>query len=247
MNDEINQATEGELQAPEENISEENTLQDSQPTEQIPEEITEEASEEVETGGETKKGAQSRIKELVRERNEEREKRISLEQKMAELTSQGDSGDYSPYTPQYQPGSEVTPEQLQQDIMRQADSIVQLRLRQQEAANRIRNESNDAVKAHAQLDPDSDQFDPELSETVTEAVEAYVRQNPYSASVKKFVDKLMKPYTKGVAKEVGKATENIAKQVSETALRPTNVRKQEKSAEEKSIAELEAELGIVQA
>jgi hypothetical protein len=55
----------------------------------------------------------------------------------------------------------------------------------------------------------------------------------------------MKPYKAAITREVGQATENIAKQVSETALRPTSVRKPEKAAGDKTLAELEQELGIV--
>jgi len=101
------------------------------------------------------------------------------------------------------------------------------------------------VRTYSQLDPDSDNFDQELSDVITEATEAYVKANPYTASVKKFVAKLMKPYKGAVEKEVGQASEQIAKQASQAALRPTSVRKPEKSAAEKSIAELEDELGLV--
>ena len=56
----------------------------------------------------------------------------------------------------------------------------------------------------------------------------------------------MKPYNRAVAKEVGKVTENIAKQVSETALRPTQIATSEKKFEELSIKEMEKQLGVVQ-
>jgi hypothetical protein len=57
----------------------------------------------------------------------------------------------------------------------------------------------------------------------------------------------MKPYLRAVNKEVGQATENIAKQVSESALRPTSIRKEEKATADKTVEELEQELGVVQA
>jgi hypothetical protein len=102
------------------------------------------------------------------------------------------------------------------------------------------------LRKYPQLDPDSDQFDPELSETVTEAVEAKVKSDPYNASVKGFVDKLMKPFQKAVTKEVGKMGETIAKQVSQSALRPTAVKSTEKQSKDMSLEELEAKLGVVQ-
>lgn len=230
--------------------SEENTQIESPTIEQTTEEV--DSSEEVQTQTEDtqtveapKKGAQSRIKELVRERDAEREKSQSLAQKLEELIGGVSPEIVESQAPQYEPGTEVTPEQYQQDLNKTADSIVSLRIRQSEATNRIRNESLDAVRKYPELDPDSPNFNKELSDSITEATEALVRSNPYSASVSKFVDKLMKPYKGAVSTEVGKATENIAKQVSQTALRPTNVSKPEKTASEKSIEELEQELGIV--
>jgi translation initiation factor 2B subunit (eIF-2B alpha/beta/delta family) len=134
----------------------------------------------------------------------------------------------------------------EQKILEQADARGELRNRQSEAVSRINSEANEIVREYPELDPESDSFNRELSETITEATEAYVKTQPYTASVKQFVAKLMKPYKGAVSAEVGKAQENIAKQVSQAALRPTNVRKQEKTAGEKSIAELEQELGVVQ-
>src|SRR5690606_19136586 len=114
------------------------------------------------------------------------------------------------------------------------------------AVTRINSEASEIMREYPELNPDSDQFNRELSESITEAVEAQIRLNPYSASVKQIVGKLMKPLKGAVTKEVGKASDTMAKQVSQAALRPTSVRKGEKPAEEKTIAELEAELGIVQ-
>lgn len=205
---------------------------------------TESEGQEAETEG--KKGYQSRVKELVRERNEAKAQAQSMAERLAELTGSGEPSGEIPYQPQYQPGQEITPEQLQNDVVRTADAITTLRIKQSEATNRIRNESLDVVRKYPQLDPANESFDKELSETITEAVEAQVRMNPYSASVSKITERLMKPYTRAVANEVGKASENIARQVSQAALRPSSVRKAEKNANEKSIAELEQELGIVQ-
>jgi len=55
---------------------------------------------------------------------------------------------------------------------------------------------------------------------------------------------MMKPYLRSVTKEVGKVSENLAKQVSQAATRPTSVSTSGgKSNKDKSIKELEAELG----
>lgn len=187
-----------------------------------------------------KKGASNRIREL-------NHKVKSLTQRLQEVTGGNGEIPTQQFQPQIDLDSEVSPEQYRQHVLQQADSIVQLRLKQSEALSRIEKESMEVVKSYPQLDPDSDQFDKDLSETISEAIEVQVKLNPYSTSVKKFADRLMKPFAKAVSNQVAQEKETITRQVSESALRPTNVRKQEKSASEKSIAELEAELGIIQA
>jgi hypothetical protein len=225
-------------------------------TPSVPEETTEEVTtEETKPAGEadavetetvegTNKGANQRIRELNAKAKAAEAKAQSFAQKLEELTSSKELQG-QPYQPPVEPGTEISPEQYRQDVARQADSIVTLRLKQQEAINRIKSESVESVRKYPELDPESEDFNKELSDTVFDATEAFISKNPYSASVSKFVDRLMKPYQRAVTSEVGKATENLAKQVSQAALKPTQIRKEEKSTADKSIAELEAELGIV--
>ena len=219
-------------------------------------ESTEEASSQETTETTEKKGYQARIQELNSKAKAAEEKAQSLEQKLAELTNpvgfQGNIPQFSPQEPVVAEGEEISVAELNRRIaqrdarlLQQANASTQLQLKQSEAINRINREANEVMGIFPELNPDSDEYNHELSETVSEATEAYIKSNPYSASVKTFVSKLMKPYRGAVTREVGKATENIAKQVSQAALGPTSVRKAEKTAAEKSIAELEAELGIV--
>jgi predicted nuclease with TOPRIM domain len=219
---------------------------ENQSTEEVKEPVTEVATEE--TGDQTEtaesnKGANARIRELNQRAKVAEEKAQSLAEKLAEITNP--VGFQGPQVPQYTPQVSETGEVSVEDVLRTADARTELKIKQNDAINRINNESLNVVRKYSQLDPESADFDKELSETVTEATEAMVRANPYSASVEKFVDRLMKPYNKAVAKEVGQVTEKITKQVSEAALRPTSIQKVEKEAKDKSIAELEAELGIV--
>jgi len=240
---------------------------EEKPTEEVlaPEEETKVESEEMqaETVEEApeegkKKGYEQRVRELVRQRDEEKAKAQSFAEKLAELTGSiepqvGYQPQYTPPTgPIVSPGEEIEAEELERRIqareqktLQQADALAILRMKQQEAVDRINNEANEAIKSYPQLDPDSEEFDKELSESVTEAVEAHVRADPFNASVKNFVGKLMKPYQRAVTKEVGEVTENIAKQVSETALRPSSIKPKEKTADEKTLKELEEELGVV--
>ena len=196
---------------------------------------------QAEPAQEEKKGATQRIRELSQQKKAGDEQIKSLQTRIDELTQPPEEQSEI----SVQPGSEISPEQYKQDVTKTADSIVKLRMKQFEAETRIKSETVDSIKTYPQLDPASAEFDQELSDTVTEAVEAHVRVNPYNATVKKFVDRLMKPYGKAIEKEVGEATEKIAKQVSEAAVRPTSVRKTEKTADEMTVAELEAKLGIL--
>ena len=221
-------------------------------------EETETKETKTETQDEPKKGFQARVRELdakakvaETEKHEALEQVKSLQDRIAELTGSVEpQAGFQPeptYTPQVEAGSEISPEQYKQDVMRSADAIVTLKLKQSEAVNRITNETADVMRDYPELDPKNEAFDKDLSESISEAVEGQLKSAPYTTSVKKVVEKLMKPYKGAVEKEVGKASENIAKQVSEAALRPNSIRKPEKAANEKSIEELEQELGILQA
>lgn len=252
MADEDLAALEQQINSKAQEASEGNTPTESptvqQPTGEVKEPTTEVATEDKGTETETaesNKGATQRIKELNQRAKVAEEKAKSLEQRLAEITQPIGLPGETQFVPQVQPGQEITPEQYTNDVAKTAKAQVDIAIAQNNAVTRINNESREVLAKYPQLNPDSDQFDKELSDTVTEATERYVRSEPYSASVSKYVDKLMKPYQRAVAAEVGQVTENIAKQVSSAALRPTNVRQPEKAASDKSIAELEQELGVV--
>lgn len=201
---------------------------------------------DTETDDSPKKGAQSRIRELNAKAKSAEEKAKSLEQQLAELTGNAVEVPQPAYTPKFE-GNEIDPEVYRQEVVKSAVSAAQLVAKQSEAVNRINTEATQVIRDFPQLDPDSELFDSELSESVTEATMAHVQSNPYTASPKKFVARMMKPFTRAVTKEVGRATENMAKQVSQAATRPTSVSTSGgKSNQEKTIAELEAELGVVQ-
>jgi hypothetical protein len=222
-----------------------------------------ESAEEVEAEAEEteeaqKKGYSQRVRELNTRAKMAEERAKSLEERVAELTRTQDVPNVyqqfdAPAEPLIKPGEEIDAfelnkrlEERERRIIAGADATSLLRSKQSEAISRINTESSEAMRTYPELDPDSDTFNKELSETVTEAVEAHIKADPYNASVKKFVSRLMKPYLGAVTREVGKTTETLAKQVSESALRPTNVHKPEKTATEMTQEELEQRLGIVQ-
>lgn len=206
------------------------------------------SEETTETAESPKKGATARVREAVNRAKQAEERVKSLEERLAEVTA---PQEYAPQPQQtfndpiVKPGEEIDASEFERRVLERANASADLKIRQAEAINRINSEAAAVQRLFPELDPESESFNEELSETITEATEHYIRTNPYSASVKTFVTKMMKPYQGAVNKEVGKATENIARQVSQAALRPTSVRQPEKTAAEKTVAELEAELGIV--
>jgi hypothetical protein len=218
--------------------------------ETLPVEEAEPTGEAEDTEGESdkevpsRKGAEARIRELNAKAKASEEKAQSLSQQLENFTRGVTPQGTQPYMPQAVPGSEISPEQYQNDVTRTADALVQLRLNQYQVIENINKEALQAVKDHPELDPDSESFDKELNESVTEATLAYTRSNP-TGSVRKFVNKLMKPYKRSLMKGVAEESETIAKQVSQAALRPTPSKNIEKSDKDKTIQELEKELGVV--
>jgi hypothetical protein len=252
---------ENEEQALNETVELENNTPESPTVEQTTEEAVETEdqgeTEETEAEKEPKKGYSQRVRELNTAKKEAEARAESLAVKLRELTEQKETQampESPAYEPVFQPGEEIDANELDRRlrdretrILQQADALVTLRGKQQEAIARINSEADEALRQYPELDPKSDKFDKDLSAAISEATEAYVIKNPYSASVGKFVSRLMKPYRGAVSKEVGNLTESVVKQVSEAALRPTSVRDKEKPAKELSIAELEARLGVIQA
>lgn len=237
--------TESPTVEPNESLPEENPEAEAPSTDEAE---TEEVQEENDAPSSrpSKKSAEYRIRELDRKAKDAEERARSLAEQVAELTGGVPSyGEMPQYSPQVQPGTEVTPEQYQADVARVANSVVELRLRQQQMIDRINRESSETIAKYTQLNPESDRFDKDLSESVSKATLAFVKANP-TGSVKEFVDSLMKPYLRSVTKEVESSKETLARQVSQAAQRPTAIQKTEKSAEEMSISELEAKLGVVQ-
>lgn len=238
-------------------VSEEEATEDSEIESEESQDFDQPEEVEEETEDSSKKGYSNRVRELNAKKKEAESEAQSLRERLAEFT--GGDADYQPQQfqpeePLVKPGEEIDAVEFDRRlrarearILQQADARAMLRSKQQEALARIDRETDEVMRSYPELDKDSDSFNRELSDAISEATEAYVLKNPYSASVKSFVDKMMRPYKGAVSEEVGKMTSSVAKQVSQAATRPTSVRAKEKPAEEKTIAELEAELGVVQA
>jgi hypothetical protein len=236
MNQEPN--TDEALKADESQIDVESPATEELPTEVESEQVETPSAEEVPTEvpqeTESRKTASSRIKELVTERKEAEAKAESLAEQLRKATAPQPIN-----LPEAQP--DENGQVNVQDVLRQADALTQIRLAQQENLHRVHNEANEAIKEYPELDPDSDSFDKDLSESISQATLAMVQANP-TASVKGFVGSLMKPYKRSVEKQAQGQADTITKQVSQQAMRPTQVQEQERPFSELSIEEMEAKL-----
>lgn len=221
----------------------EETTTEELPVESKGEEVAETLTEEETTEGtpkdEGRKTAQSRIRDLVAEKKEAVAKAESLADQVRKMTAPQPV----PYTPPT-PDTAETTELTVDEVLRRADALTQIRLAQQDNLHRVNNEALEAIKAYPELDPESDSFDSELSEAISQATLASIQANP-TAPVRKFVDSLMKPYKRAVEKQASGQAETLTKQASQTAMRPTQVQEQEKPFSELSIKEMEERLGVV--
>lgn len=231
-------------------------VDDSVATEEETEETVEQPTKEVDHP--QKKGAESRIRELNSQVKKERAEKESLAQKIQELTGsvepkgyQPSNDGYNPNVPLIAPGEEVTQEELQRRVaqrdnylLQRANEMTRFEIAKKDTIDRINKESNESIKAYPQLDPDSDSFDDELSESISQATLSYVKTNP-TGSVKKFVDGLMKPYMRSLDKSVASQQTEIAKQASQTAMRPNSIPSTEKKFEDMTLEEMEKHLKIV--
>lgn len=194
-----------------------------------------------------KKDANYRIRELNGEAKTAKAEAASLRKKIEELTAV--SQPQQSWEQLNQPfktddNGQVDAAEFEKNVLAKAAAIAELKMAQSQHVARVNSEAEKVIEEYSVLNPESDSYDSELSESVTEAALAYVKQNP-TASLKKFVDGLMKPYTRAISKQVGGMQEQLTKQVAETAIRPSSAPKSEKNIAEMSMKEMEQKLGIV--
>lgn len=230
---------------PEEELTEEEFEEtEVEDSEQSGEEADEETDDSTEAEKrESKRSAKSRISELTHKANEERERRIEAERRLSEVGGRDISLEL-PQLPELKPGEEISPEDYQKHVVSTAQSMVQIEIQRERNANRIQRELVESITEHKELDPKSDLFDTDLSDSVTEATRAYLSANP-NGDVKGYIGKLMNPYKRSVEKAVGRQTETVAKQVSQRALRPTQSTTTTKKFGDLSLEEMEKKLGKV--
>lgn len=208
-----------------------------------------------------KKGFSARVRELNAEKKAAEEKAAraeaqanSLAETVAALTGGVPQGGQVPFNnaplkPLIEPGEEVTAEELnrrqeerEQALLDRASRMNDLNTQRIVAMDRVNREAKELTRKYEELNPNSDDFDPELSDTVTEAALAYVRANP-TKSLEEFVDKQMKVHKRAVTKEAKAEQAEIAKQSSQAGSRPSTTKPADKKFEDLSIEEMEAKLG----
>jgi len=228
----------------ESSTNEPNPLEVSEDT--VKPEKTDKSTEESKTdGGKKFSGAEKRIHEVVSakkqaemERDEAKREAESLSQKLRELTGVIDTPTGISTS---QPSQDNGERELTIDDLR---SIARLEVEKERTVNRINAQASEAIKLNPELDKDSAIFDPDINEAVTSAVLLEVQKDP-SKDVLKLTEKYMKPYRKAAERAVGDEKATLAKQVSETALRPNNIKPVDKGFQDKSIEEMEQVLEMV--
>lgn len=192
------------------------------------------------------KPVEKRIHKLVDERDRIREEKESLARQVEDLTARLSSQprEFTPNYPTVEPGAEITREQYEADVIRKAHDAAFLEVQKERVIDKINKEAQESMATHPELDPKSEVFDKDLSDTITESVRAQIQVNP-TASVKTLVNRLMKPYRRSVEKQVAETTATVAKQAAESALRPSQVKTTEKPFEELTPQEMEKKLGVV--
>jgi hypothetical protein len=239
-----------------ENIEVESPTPEESPTTEkespVESEAVETVDEDAEPGKVAKKSAQGRIQQLNSELKEERKRRSALEEKVNSIVQENEENPFSPVNmPLMDPKSgrlaqpnengEITYEDYQRDVQQNAKATVKAVLDQQ----RLKQEALEAIKEFPELDPNSDQFDEDLSDAITEAVESKHRFSS-NFSVKSTVSKLMKPYRKAAESAVDSERRNVVKDIASGAIRPSsNPTPVSREPAEETIEQMEARLGKV--
>lgn len=191
--------------------------------------------------------AQRRIHELSSQLREARE-----QAKPTQGEGNGDALD-GIKLPDFTGRESVTPEEINKSILDVARQIVDKRFEQHDAAQAVDqkvestlaqmdSDAEQAIKDYAVLDPNSEEFNQDLSDDIFEDFYDKVRLNP-ELRLNQFVEKKMQLY--GHAKKEGavEAAKNLSTRQSSGALRPGASRK-DKAPEDMTIAELEQNFSV---
>lgn len=198
-------------------------------------------------------------------RNQERESRIrELNQrvKQYEQHNQPLQPQSSPQFPNYQPGEEVSPERLQQDVVQTADAIANLRVQQQlgqfQAQNDFTRDVETLPTKYEELQPESTNYTPELDEAIAQEYQErafkVVGYHPQTGQPITQLDPsvrladIAERHVKSARAYAAKASANMRQAVNQSAdtnaPRPGGDKPVAKEFKDLSITEMEAALGF---
>lgn len=241
-------------------VTETPAVEEQTPTE--PQEESEETSasteqtEEESTGEEeqpvtNKRSAEGRIKQLVGERD-------SLKKQLESYTENSRYVSANDFSQEQQdmldvnPGEELTVEEYKKRLQQaeergasRAQSLVQLEMARQRRLDQIDRDIHKVEDDFPQLNPDSDDYDPDLSKAVTKALKQMVN-NDINTDVYKEVEGFMKPYQRARKSISAEEKKEAAKQIAESASRPSSPSVPKSGQEgKKTWKDIEKEVGIV--
>jgi hypothetical protein len=130
-----------------------------------------EASQEANADSPPEAPAEPTPEEAKPSRAERRIRQLSEKVKQASQPNQPVvQQNQSPQFPNYQEGQEISPQQLQQDVVQTADAIADMRVQQRlghfQAVNNFERDQDAVPQKFAELNPDNAAFTPELDEAI---------------------------------------------------------------------------------
>lgn len=139
---------------------------------------------------------------------------------------------------------EVTAEEYEAEVQAKAREAVKLELKNQQIVNNVTEDRKYLETTYAELNEESDDFDPVLAENVATWYKALFRTNP-DIRLKDFVEEVMSLRTKGVEKGKSEVTATVMRQAAEQAISPSTSRVVSKNAADaiagaRTMEELEA-------
>lgn len=185
--------------------------------------------------------AERRIRDLVEENK-----------RLKEQSNQPLYADPSLQLPQYEPGEEIQPERLQQDVVQTASAIANLQtqaqIQQFEARSNLDRDVEVITTKYPELNEDSPEYNPVLEEKIEAAFKARAFKNGQLDPTVRLADvakDFIDVYQSAATKSSADIKNAVAKQADESAVRPTGSNKAERDFKDLSIKEMEERLGMV--
>lgn len=136
------------------------------------------------------------------------------------------------WQPKVEPGQEVTPEQYKADLARTADEIAttrikqyeqqQARIRQQEKQVQTFAKTASSIEAkYPALNPDSDKFNPDLSDRVTKLYEKASGKQPNADLLQQIAETVMEASEQAMVEGESTVTSKLVDRAAQAAITPT--------------------------